>query len=109
MSPATTKSALPPARRRLVELMQSLCFGQIENLVLRGGQPTFDPEPRVVHEIKFGGENGPRSELAAGDFRLKSQVIELFQHFDRLGDAVIERIEVKHGLPFRLIHTNPSG
>jgi hypothetical protein len=56
-----------------------------------------------VHEIKFGGDNGPRPERDAGDFTLKSQVVEMLQHFDRLGDGTIDSIEVKHGLPFRMI------
>lgn len=101
---ATTKSTLSPARRRLLELMQELGFGHIENLVVRGGQPVFHPEPRVVYEVKFGGENGPRPERAAADFRLKTQHLELFEQLDALGDATIEKLEVKHGLPFRLFH-----
>lgn len=100
---ATSKSALTPARRRLVELMQQINFGTIEGLAVRRGEPVFDPAPRVVHEFKFGAaENGPRGELGAGDFRLKAHLLELFQCLDAVGDATIERLEVKHGLPFRL-------
>jgi hypothetical protein len=104
MNPAT-KSALSPARRRLVELMQQVNFGQIEHLVIRGGEPVLDPAPRIVHEVKFcAAENGPRPELSAGDFRLKGQLVELFRTLDAPGDATVERLEIKHGLPFRLIH-----
>jgi hypothetical protein len=83
--------------------MQSINFGRIEDLIILGGDPVLDPLPRMVQEIKLGGENGPRPELSTGDFHLKSQVIELFQHLDQLGDDTIEVIEVKHGLPFRMI------
>ena len=103
MRPYGTKAALSPARRHLLELFQRLNFGRVESLTLLDGEPLHDPPPRVVREIKLGGENGPRPELGAGDFHLKSQVIELFEYFDQLGDGTIEAIEVKHGLPFRMI------
>lgn len=99
------KASLPEPRKRLIELMQSINFGRVEGLAIRAGDPVLDPLPRVVREIKFGGENGPRPELGASDFVLKSQVVELFRFFDQLGNGTIDAIEVKHGLPFRMIVT----
>ena len=97
-----TKSSLSPARKRLVEMMQRLNFGQIEDLEIRRGEPQFSPSPRVVQDIKLGGENGPRPEAQAENFFLKSQVIELFQHLDRVGDGTVVCLDVKHGLPFKV-------
>ena len=97
-----TKSALSGARRRLLETMQRLNFGRIENLAVHAGEPAFDPAPRIVQEIKIGGENGPRPELTHDDFILKNQVAELFTHLSHLNDGSVD-IEVKHGLPFRLV------
>jgi hypothetical protein len=102
VSYSVSKASLSPARRRLLESMQQLYFGRIENLVIQDGQPIFDPMPRVVREHKFGGENGPRAEAATADFLLKTQVIDLFKLFDELGDGIIEVLETKHGLPFRI-------
>jgi hypothetical protein len=65
-------------------------------------QAAFDPPPRVVREIKFGARNGPRPEAALRDFVLKAQLVEFFACLDTLGDGVIERLEVQHGLPFRV-------
>jgi hypothetical protein len=103
VTPYSRKASLTPARRRLLELFQQINFGRVEALLLLNGDPILDPLPRMVQEIKFGSENGPRPELNAGDFHLKSQVIELFEYLDQLGDGTIEAIEVKHGLPFRMI------
>jgi len=83
--------------------MQRLNFGRIENLAVHAGEPAFDPAPKIVQDIKIGGENGPRPELARDDFALKSQVAELFDHLNRVGDGTVAVIEVKHGLPFRLV------
>jgi hypothetical protein len=99
----SSKSSLSPAQRRLVELMQDLNFGRIERLEVLDGQPVFDPPPRIVREIKFGAQNGPRSEAALRDFVLKAQLVEFFAWLDTLGDGVIERLEVQHGLPFRIV------
>jgi hypothetical protein len=98
-----SKSELPEGGRRLVELMQRINFGRIENLPVRGGAPVLDPPPRVVREIKIGGDNGPRPEARRQDFPLKEQVTELFAHLEALGDGTVEVLEVKHGLPFRLL------
>lgn len=102
MNAITTKSSLSEPQRRLVELMQSINFGRIENLHVRAGEPAFTPAPRVVRKVKIGSENGPRPEAACNDFWLKHQTIELFDAIAGVGDGQILTIEVKHGLPFSL-------
>jgi hypothetical protein len=101
------KGLLPPAGQRLVELMQRLHFGQILDLHIRAGQPVLNPLPRLVRDRKLGSEPTPRPASAREDFLLKEQVVELFAYFEHIGDGVIDLIEVKHGLPFRLQHTEP--
>lgn len=108
MSPFSTKKALSPARRYLLELMQRYNFCRIENLEVHAGEPAFDPAPRVTQDIKLGAESGPRPELEKDDFLLREPVIELFEHLKRLGDGRIAVIEVKHGLPYRLVVEQPA-
>jgi hypothetical protein len=98
-----SKHDLSARRAGLLQLMQAINFGHIEGLTVREGNPILDPPPRVIRDVKFGGENGPRPETGADDFLLKSQVVELFQQFDGLKDGVIAVLEVKHGLPFRML------
>ena len=102
------RSTLPPARfdglsvprRRLVAFMQSLSYGRIEGLQIRGREPVFAPAPTVVREIKLAAERTPpRPE---GDFPLKAQIVDLFGEFDRLRDGVVLSLEVHNGLPFRM-------
>jgi hypothetical protein len=82
--------------------MQRTNFGRIEGLEIRNGEPVFQPAPRIIKDIKIGGENGSRPELATEDSVLKSSVVELFDYLSRIGDGRLESIEVKHGVPFRL-------
>ena len=100
--PVQTKLSLSPERRRLVEIMQKIGFGQIQGLQVRSGQPVFAPAPRVVRKIKMGGQNAARSEIARRDFELKKEVRELLGHMSHLRDGIVARIEVKHGLPFSI-------
>jgi hypothetical protein len=103
------KASLSIPRRRLLEWMQQLNFGHFEGLQLRAGKPVLDPAPRVYRDVKLGGENGPRPESSARDFVLRESVVELFREFDRIDDGVVARLEVKHGLPFRLVIQGNGG
>ena len=107
MSCSSPKSELTAGRRRLVELMQRLNFGRVEQMPVRRGEPALDPPTRVVREVKFGGDNGPRPEARRDDFLLKAQVREFFAHLDALGDGVVAVLEVKHGLPFKMEVAGP--
>src|SRR5450631_875196 len=80
--------------------MQRLNFGRIEDLLVRGGEPVFDPAPKVVQKLKIGGENGPRPELSCEDFLLKRQTLELLGAIADLSEGTVLTIDVKHGLPF---------
>ena len=96
------KATLIPVQAELVELMQRLDFGTIEGFIVRDGLPVLKPRPRVVRDVKFGAGNGCRSEAGLTDFALKSNVQELMDTFASLGNATVRRLEIKHGLPFRM-------
>lgn len=83
--------------------MQEINFGRIENAQVRSGELQFEPSLTIVRELKLCAENGARPERHADDFALKSQVVEMFEHLDRIRDCHIESLEIKHGLPFRML------
>lgn len=97
-----SKNSVNAASRQLIETMQDLYFGRIIELRVMSGQPMFDPPPKVVREIKFGGDNGQRLQSKTRDFTLKSQIIEMLDSIGQLGDGTLVTIEVKHGLPFSM-------
>jgi hypothetical protein len=100
MKTCLKKSDLSPARRRLVELFQSLHFGRIEGLVVRGGEPILDPPTRIFRERKFAGESGPRPKGRLADFVLSEQHLALLCWLDEIRDGVVAKVVVKDGLPF---------
>jgi len=95
------KSSLSAPRQQLVQIIRQLYFGTIESEI-KGGEPVFEPPPKVVHEFKLGVEGPPTPSSVGTDFELKKAVVDLFDHFDRLRDASVV-IECRHGLPARLI------
>jgi hypothetical protein len=103
MSDLTSKSSLTPGQCRLLELMQELNFGRIENLYIQHGGPSFDPGPRVIRKFKIGSsEKGPRPEGLLEDFWLKRPIVEMFELFTRVRTGRVLAMEVKNGLPFSL-------
>jgi len=89
-------------RRRLIETMLEINFGQIEGLHIKAGEPVFDPPPKIIREIVFGKGNGASPHLQKTDFVLKRHVLEMFEVMDRIGDGVIHALAVQNGLPVRM-------
>ena len=99
---AIAMGSLSDPRRRLVEMMRELYFGRFEGLLIRDGEPVLNPLPRIVREVKFPRES-PAATGRGSDFLLKQQVVELMALLDQLQDGTIAVLEVKHGLPFRVL------
>ncbi len=98
---------LSAPRQALVRLFQSINFGCVEDLEIRRGDPVFKPTPMVLVEVKLDAANEPRPELNLADFELRTEVVRLLEQFDALGDGSIDRIEVRHGVPRRIIIERP--
>ena len=97
-----TTAALTPARRRLVELMQEINYGRIEQLEVREWEPVFKPPPRVARKIVLGKANGPNARRATDGFALKKKVAELFEVFDRERSLRVRELVIENGLPVRM-------
>jgi len=100
MNTRPTFSSLSAARQRLVRLMQSVNFGRIEKLQIRGGEPLLDSRLLVYRDVKFCGDNAPRPEASSQNFVLKGEVLDLLKELTELGDGTVECLVVRHGLPF---------
>jgi hypothetical protein len=97
-----TKSSLKPVQRQAVEIIEGLGFGCIERLWVREGLPCYEPKPRIVQTVKLDSEPDPKLDDGHADATLKKQFESLFDQLSRLQDGVVD-IEVRHGLPFRLV------
>lgn len=86
-------------RQRLVRLMRNINHGRICGLAVKNREPVFDPPPKVVRTVKFPGDNSPRPAVGLQDSPLKAHVHHLLNYLDRIGNGVIEVLEVRDGLP----------
>ena len=99
-------SQLSASRQVLVRLCQNINFGQIQDLHVRNSELVWDPAPTVLSEIKLDIEEAPRPENELSDFKLSAQIQRLMRRLDQLRDGRIERIEVREGIPRRLVLTS---
>jgi hypothetical protein len=110
MSKPQRLSDLSPARQALVRLFQVINYGNIEGLAVRNCEPVFEPPPMVVRDVKLTGEDEPRPELRLTDFVLSDGVVRMIKGMDELKCGTIRRIEVRAGLPQRmLVEVETSG
>jgi len=106
-SPATAGglrfSQLSPPRQAMVRLCQEVNFGTIQDLCMKDGEPVFVPPPRALIDVKLDSDDGQRPEVDLRDFALRSEVLRLMALLDEIKDGKVERIEVRPGLPRRIL------
>ena len=103
MHPATRFQQLSAPRQYLVRLCQLINFGRIEDLELRRGEPVFSPAPQVFIDVRLDLEDVARPEQGLPDFAIPEEMRRLLARLDAIQDGNIERIEVRAGIPRRLI------
>lgn len=94
---------LSAPRQALVRLFQSVNFGQIGGLSIRNGDPVYHPAPTVLIDVKLDADEGERPEADLADFTLRDEVCRLLDRLDQLQNGTLERIEVRSGVPRRVI------
>jgi hypothetical protein len=97
-----TKSSLTPDQRRTVEIIEALGFGVMERLLIRGGLPCYDHEPRIVQAIKLDSVPQQQPGHSHADSTLKQEFDILFNQLSRLWEGTVD-VEVRHGLPVKLV------
>lgn len=90
------------AERELIRLIRQTQFGCISNIKLSAGQPIFDGNTSVSIEFKLSGLEPTKEVLSEQDYLNKPQVRTLFERFRTLGNGIIECLDVRDGLPFKV-------
>jgi len=70
---------------------------------IENGDPVFHPEPTVLLDVKLDVDEGERQEADLPDFALRVEVRRLMARLDQLKNGRIERIEVRSGIPRRVV------
>jgi hypothetical protein len=96
-------SQLSASRQALVRLCQTTNYGQIHHLEIKDGDPVLSPAPLVLIDVKLDADEVPRSEFDLPDFELCHEVCRLICQLQELTSGIIERIEVRAGIPRRIV------
>jgi hypothetical protein len=98
-SSGTSVASLSRQRRFLLQVFQQIRFGRIENLHLSHAEPVIGSDTRLIKTRKLDALEDEVVIRYDDDFAIKSQVAELFKHFDCEQEGIISRIEIRFGLP----------
>jgi hypothetical protein len=63
----------------------------------------LSPPPLVLVGVKLDADQVPRPEVDAPDFELCNEVRRLIGELQRVGSGIIEHIEVRSGVPRRIV------
>jgi hypothetical protein len=100
-TPRFSELSLP--RQMLIRLCQIINFGSIRGLEIRGAEPTFDPPPVLLIDLKLDGDDPPRPEIGLTDFGLSQEIVRLMERLDEQITTTIEILEVRAGIPRRVV------
>lgn len=100
--PHDSDQTLPrPSPTKLVEAIEDLGWGRIEQIPICDGSPCLEAAAQTVREIKLGSETEP-FERSNADLTLKAEFERLLNQLHQLGDGLVD-IEIRHGIPFKLL------
>jgi hypothetical protein len=95
-------SAVSPRRQQLIRICQALHFGFIRGIRVQGGEPCLEAAVLVADE-RLDIPEEVRPEIRLDDFNLSQEWRRLLVRFDQIQDGAIERIEVRAGIPRRVL------
>jgi hypothetical protein len=101
--PAVRLCQLSDPLKVLVRLCQWIDYGQILELHVRDKEPVYDPPPTLLLDIKLDADASGRPESKLADFALCDELCRLLDRFDQMENGRIERIEVRAGIPRRIL------
>jgi len=97
-------SDLSQSRQHLIRICQTTNFGSILDLVVQGGEPVLAASTsNVLEEVKLGAESSARPEALFPDFVLCREFSQLMALLDRIANAKLSKIEIRAGLPRRVL------
>jgi hypothetical protein len=107
--PCSRFSELSWERQFLARLCQVINFGEIREIEVRNREPIFGSVSRILVDLRLDNDESSRPESTLLDFNLSHELCRLFAEFDQLENAQISRIEIRAGLPRRILFEAPIG
>ena len=94
-------SAVSPRRQQLIRMCQALNCGAFKGIQLHDGDPVLVSSLIAEERLDLPDEQRPEIQLA--DFNLSKEWHRLLGRFDQVQNGAIERLEVRAGIPRRVL------
>jgi hypothetical protein len=78
-------------------------YGELRELEVRKGEPVFGSAAVVLADVRLDSDEKTRPEATLVDFNLCQEFRRMVRHLDEIEDGHINRIEVRAGLPRRML------
>jgi hypothetical protein len=108
-APCFRLSQIAAPRQILVRLCQLTNFGEIRDIEVRHGEPVFGSASQVLVDLRLDANEAPRAETRLLDFDLCQEFCRLLLQLDRIENGRIARIEIRAGLPRRILFESHVG
>jgi hypothetical protein len=95
-------------RQALIRQCQRIGFGEIGPFQVRDREPVITSETEIFIDLKLDGHDGPRPEQNLSDFALSREVLWLLANLDAIRNGVVQQLEVRAGLPRRMVLKAPA-
>ena len=99
-------SQLSEARQLLIRLCQRINFGELRDIQVLDREPVFEAS-QVLVDRRLDGDETARVEAQIPDFELCDEFRRLLDQLDVIDQGRISRIEIRAGLPRRLLFESP--
>jgi hypothetical protein len=96
-------SELSGPRQILIRQCQRMGFGKILRLDIHDCEPVFGAGTEVLLDVKLDSAETRRHEQDLADFVLCAAVSRFLEHLDSIRDGSVEQIDVRAGVPVRMI------
>lgn len=95
-----TFSSLASEDRSILSLMKSVDYGRLEHLAIRDGHVVRTKNSRMIRFVKLGVKEVQRvGSRVDGDFMLTEKHVEFLTMMHRIGNGIINTIQIQAGLP----------
>ena len=89
--------------REFGRLIRDTRFGSIRDFRLSEGRPVIDDGTQISVEYKLSGLESHEEVIDAETFLDRPQVRTMLARFRQVGDGVVECLDVRDGLPFKMV------
>ncbi|MHB9036383.1 MAG: hypothetical protein ACYC64_06925 [Armatimonadota bacterium] len=97
-----TTQTITKSEQRLLQIIQKLHNGKIEEMAVIDGEPIIDQTTKLVQRVYFVHGAVKRPVLVDHCYHDKHQVVDMLQNIREFCNGVVACLEIRDGLPYEM-------